>query len=482
VTVAAPAPERVLPESVTARWSRRHYLVIAGIALLQMCIRAEVPLGQDMLWGARFGVDFLDSGHLTRTDTYSWTAHGQQWVPNSWGWNVVLGLVYRSMGVVGFWLLGAALAVLMALVVARAAERLGAHPLATLALYVPIGFLGLAAVPRAQTVSTIALLLIPPLVVATVFGDRRESGRALAALAALQLVWINVHSAAMIGPVLVVATGTALLVARRRTVDVRRAAARLIAAAAATTLACAATPYGFAPVLHADDVRRTSAGLVTEWDHIGFGSVAQVLGLAAVLTCLALAVRVWRAGRPEIAAGLVLLCAATGGAIRFLPMLGVFAVAEAALVVGRLDVRDRMLRVMVAATTVVLAGFALLDARDLRSLGDTVSPRLVAELPSECRLLNDDLAGDAVTLLRPDILVSLDGRYDMYGREIIVKVENLFNDRPGTGTTLAADHVTCVLGPSAMPLVRRLSASSRWTVLGTDSVRTLLVLDAGASP
>jgi hypothetical protein len=104
-----------------------------------------------------------------------------------------------------------------------------------------------------------------------------------------------------------------------------------------------------------------------------------------------------------------------------------------------------------------------------------VSPRLVAQLPAGCRLLNDDMVGDAVVLLRPDVPVSLDGRNDMYGRDTVIQIEHLFENRPGTAEFLDREHVTCVLGPSAMPLLRALRHNSQWTVVGTDRVRILLV-------
>ena len=239
-------------------WRRRHYVLLVSIALLHMLIRAELPYGQDVLWGARSGLDTLHTGHLPHVDAYSWTAHGKTWIPNSWAWNVLLGIVYDGAGVVGFWLLGAVLAASMALLVGRCAERIGAKPLATAAVYVPLGLLGLIAVPRAQTVSTIVVLAIPLLVRRLMIADRRAAVHAFGWLVLLQVVWMNVHSAALIGPVLVVACGSAILIGHRGDVPQRRALTRLLPAAVATALACAATPYGTAPARHT--WRRPSPG------------------------------------------------------------------------------------------------------------------------------------------------------------------------------------------------------------------------------
>ena len=474
---APPSPDA----TVGAGWSRRHYLLLVSIALLQMLIRAELPYGQDVLWGARSGLDTLHTGHLPHVDAYSWTAHGKAWIPNSWAWNVLLGIVYDGAGVIGFWLLGAVLAASMALLVGRCAERIGAKPLATAAVYVPLGLLGLIAVPRAQTVSTVVVLAIPLLVRRLLTADRRAALRAFGWLVLLQVVWINVHSAALIGPVVLVVCGVAILIRHRVDVPRGRALTRLLPGVAATALACVATPYGTAPLRHASEVRSASVGLVTEWEPVGFGGLPQILGLLAVIGGLGLAVRAWRADRPEWAAGIAVFTATTASAIRFLPMLTVVALPEAALAIGSLNVRVRMFRVMVAATCGVLTLFAVLNLRDLRSMGPSVSPRLVSALPSGCRLLNDDLVGDAVTLYRRDVPVSIDGRNDMYGRSIILKVEHLFEDKPGTSATLAADHVTCILGPTSTALVQRLRNDPAWSIKGTDALRTLLVRASGAS-
>jgi hypothetical protein len=279
--------------------------------------------------------------------------------------------------------------------------------------------------------------------------------------------------------VLVLVCGSALLIHRRGSLGLSNGITRLAVTTALTAASCLLTPYGIAPITHAADVRRTAVGLISEWSPVGFGNIAQLVGLIAVPTAVVLAVRVWRAGRPEVAAGIVVLAASTASAIRFLPMLAVFAAVEAALVIGLVNVRRKIFKIIVLVGTIGLAYLAVRNVRDVSTLGDAASPGLVKTLPSGCRLLNDDLVGDAVTLLRPDVPVSLDGRYDMYGRQIILTVLGLFDDRPGADAALARDRITCILGPTHAPLVERLSTDRDWQVLGRDGVRTLLVRSSG---
>ena len=463
-----------------AQWARGHYALLGGIALLQMVLRAELPLGQDMLWGARFGEDFLSTGHLARHDTYSWTAFGKQWVPNSWAWNVLLGLSYRIAHVVGLWLLGALLALTLAYAVGRTAQWIGASPLATAAIYVPLGYLGLIAVPRAQTVSTIAVLAICPLVRAIVGEDTRRAWRAVTITIAGQLIWMNLHSGALLTPVLIAACGGCLLLTQPRRPARTAATGRLVVATVATAAACLATPYGPRLIEHANDVRAASVGLIVEWDHVGVGNFSQVSALIIIVAALALAWHAWTSSRPDYAAGIVVLAAAAGFAIRFVPILAIIACPELCVVVSRLAIRPRMFKVMIGATCGLLGLIGVENARDLREVGVSVGQSLIARLPHGCRLLNDDLAGDGVVLFRQDVKVAIDGRNDLYGRKLIVRVVHLFQDKPGTDSVLDNDHVTCVLGPSDTALVKHLRHSPAWTVIAHDRLRTLLVRTAGS--
>lgn len=461
----------------TNGWHRRHFVLIACVALLQVVVRGESPADQDVLWGARYGLNVFASGRLPRTDTYSWTAHGRQWIPNSWGWNVVLGGAYDIFGVLGFSLLGACVAVPTALVVARGAQRVGAGPIPTIVAFVPLGLLAIDTIPRAQTVSNLPVVVIPPLVAQILFGSRRHAVQVAGLLCALQIAWMNVHSGAVLGPPLVFASGVGLLIGTRHSgIKIAEALARLGCATLLATASCLLTPYGLAPLTHLAEVRRASVGLIVEWEPAGIGSLPQILASVGVLASLGLAWRAWHGQRFASAASLVLLAIGTVSAIRVLPMLAILSVAELALSVGRLNVRPHMLRRMVTAGCVALVALIALNLRDIARLPDrTASPGLVAALPRGCNVVNDDLVGDAVILLRPDVRVSLDGRNDMYGRKLVLSSISMLANAPGTLAKMRAAHVNCVLAVDSSKLVKSLSHTAGWRIAGQDRYRTLLV-------
>ena len=59
-------------------------------------VRAQVLAEADTFWQTRTGQLILDTGRLPGTDPFSWTAAGRPWRPNSWAFDVVLGLAYRA--------------------------------------------------------------------------------------------------------------------------------------------------------------------------------------------------------------------------------------------------------------------------------------------------------------------------------------------------------------------------------------------------
>lgn len=140
-------------------------------------IRVEGLADPNVLWGTRDGLDILSSGHLPRADAWSWTVAGRHWIPNSWGWDVVLGSIHRLGGATALGLLNLVLIMVLVLGMARAAFRLGACGLAVVAT---IGALGGAilmpwANGRLQIISYVVILGLVPWVRPTLLTTRRGS-------------------------------------------------------------------------------------------------------------------------------------------------------------------------------------------------------------------------------------------------------------------------------------------------------------------
>ena len=480
MSVALPSRARTDPgtvaESIRAHWTPRSYVVLAVVGAVLGLLRGEAAIDTDSLWSARYGVDLLASGRLPRSDTYSWTAHGSQWIPSSWLWNVALGGSYDLGGVSGIWVLALIVTAGLGLAIGYAASRLQAGAVPTAMVFGVLGIFTLVVSPRAQLVSNILGLLMIVLLPRALFAAQRPAVARIALLVLIQGLWMNLHTVALIGPPLLLVSGAAIVL---RNDDRRRratAARRLALLTAGTSVACLATPYGWEPIVHAAAVRQASVGLINEWDPAGFASEAQVIALVSVVIGAALAIHAWRSGRPGYAAALSVLAIATASAVRFTPMIATFIIPELALLVGGLSVRRSRLRVFLG---VECGALIALVATHLGSFGGLsaaeASPQLVHRLPQGCRVVNDYSMGGVIILLRPDVQVSVDGRNDMYGRARVMVAIDLLRDVPGSQQRMRDAQVNCVLATSTAPLVTDLEHSPGWAVIGKDGERTLLV-------
>lgn len=458
-------------------WTVRHFAGMAGIGVLIGAWRAEALPDTDVYWGARAGLETLRSGQIPGTDHYSWTAHGAQWISNSWAWNVVLGMAYGTAGFFGFAVLTLLIGAVAGLTVARFARWAGAPPVQSMMVFAGLGSAILVSSPRAAVVSTLAVTLIPPLLGEIASGVLRRVTPAALKLFALQVAWMNLHSGAVIGPVIIAVGGAGYLASFRR--DAHISGRRICGLGATVLLAaagCAVTPSGWGGMTHVLAVREASAGLIAEWMPPGLGSVMQVLGLLAIPVALSAMYVAWRWRRLDLVAVVLVVGIASVSAVRFMPMVVILGSPMLSDVLGRLNVRPHMARRIVACgcAAIAVVAVAKLPTAPTRQR-DLASTDLIARLPTGCRLVNDYDVGGAVILLRPDVQVSVDGRNDIYGRAALMRVVGWIDDAPGTRSALLTNRVDCVLAPTATPIVRSLSQDPRWSLIGSDGARSLLV-------
>ena len=463
------------PLPTGSRSGRRWMLVLLLTGALVGLRRAESPYADgDILWSIRAGRDFLSTGHVPRTDPYSWTAHGKTWVPNSWLWNVVLGLADRVAGLGGVAVLGIAMMAVIALLAGTAARRAGATAQwAALCFQIVAGAFALFMYPRSQIVDYAAVLAVPMMFDSVLRAHGRRLWWLSIGLVFTHVVWMNLHSAAVLGPALIAVFGLGRMVTDRE--DRGQILRRTVVLTVLCGLACLATPYGWSTITHLAEVRRASAGLISEWRPAGFDSAEQILGVAAILLGLLVAARAARRRQYDTVAVLVLLGVATAFAIRFAPMLVLAATPQMAAAATRLPIRKLLMNAVVPLALSILAIACLAGRAGFAHPGIGNSSSLVADLPRGCRLLNDLGIGGDVILRRPDVPVSIDSRNDMYGRAAeLSAIDQL--EHPDVGLAfIRSSGVTCVLAQSNAPLVIALREQRDWRVAGTDADRTLLV-------
>ena len=161
------------------------------------------------LWGhVLYGERLLQSGHLMRTDPYSWTAPGHEWINHEILAEAAMALSFRALGGTGLLLLKMTVGLatfLLAISIARSGKerptRLVAWGFAALAV-VEISF-GFAARPQIFTALALAIELWVV--------QRIHRGKAIWALVLPPLfaLWVNTHGGVLAGLLLLFAAASA---------------------------------------------------------------------------------------------------------------------------------------------------------------------------------------------------------------------------------------------------------------------------------
>ena len=465
---------------MTALVSRRDVAAFATVGVLVGLLRVEQLADANVLWETRDGLTILSTGSLPRHDAWSWTVHGRSWTPNSWGWDVVLGAVHRATGSGGIAALDVVLNAILFAVLGVAAVGNGSGLRVALATVGAIG--GAILMPwvivRPQLVGYLFVCGAIPLARRVIAAQGRRLVGWLALAGVVEVVWVNLHLFAVIGPVLLVLACLGALLEGESGVSARGGIVRTVAAGVVTSAACALTPYGPIAASKAIAVHRDVGGVAVEWRPAGFATYSQFTAVLALIVAVFAALHAWRARRWSTIFVLALLAVGAATACRLAPALAVVALPGAAAWLSAHRLRGRL--VLVPATVAVVIGLGAL-VTGVGNLGKFAtaddSANLIRRLPQGCRTVNDYELGGALIFFRPDVLVSVDSRTDLYGRSRITANSALLDSSSAAAMRrLNQADVHCVIAPSSARLVRDLAKDAHgWRKLGSDGGRTLLV-------
>jgi hypothetical protein len=461
----------------------------AALALARISVFAE----GDTFWGVRTGQRIVAQHSTHLHDNLSWTRAGVAWHPNEWGYDVALWLAYRADGVVGLQILLAATILLLGAVVLLAVRAFqgSARDAYWVGLFLcPLLLVWVSA--RAQTISY-AMQLLELLLLARLFTAR---GRAVcvwaAALLGLQVVWVNVHEAALSG--VAIASGAAALrgltLLRNRALNLRTAS-RIATGPVLVLLGSLVGPSGWTVISNSEKTRAASAGVITEWDSIWHATPAVLVEGGFGLVLLLVVAHIWRRERGtslEVLADIWFGAALTSAfasifVVRFIAPLLLIGIVAAIAAVRSEQVQARVAthRILldVGATAVGLI-LAFVGVLQLTRAGEPTSTnfpsaQLVDAIPANCQLLNEYGDGGWISLLRwPAVQVSQDGRNVLYGKALLSREQDLLAGRQGVAG-LAAFGATCVLAKPSDGVVRDLADDPQWVLTGRDSQRVLYV-------
>lgn len=463
-------------------------MLACGAALLVVALyRRLVPADSDTPWHLAEGQLLLRRWgdgiwEIGRTDSFSWTARGSSWHPNSWGFDAGLAVAHD----LGGWFGVAVLRVgLLAGVVALAwtfSRRSGAGRWARAgAVWVGVVLVVPTGAMRSQLVSFVLFLACLELA-ARILASVPTPWPRLVALAAIVALWSSLHGAVIFG---VVAVGAACAGHALDTRTWRRPALITLVAFGASCV----SPLGISVWTYAlrtgGDSRRQG---IQEWQPASIHRVDDVGVVLFLLAVVGWALWQQRSGRGPVrwsliapavlATGLTLLATrnATFAALASVPLLAALLGAAGA----GLDRRGRRVPIRpgpaIAAMTIggllagaIETGGLSLDPDPLEAPG---YPSAAARaLPSGCRVLNEYHFGGYLILVRPDIPVSQDGRNDLYGTARLDPQKKLFaeGDSATASSELDRAGITCVLAEPNRPLVRALAGDPGWRRVAADA-------------
>jgi hypothetical protein len=448
--------------------------LLAWLAFLPVVVfRAGLLVEGDTFVQIRIGQLIIAHHAIPAIDTFSWTMHGKPYFQNSWGFDVLLAIGYRLAGLPGAAWLCALITMGIAALVLALARSLGALPTAAAAaLFVAAAPLTIWLTARPQLVDYAAVLALAMLLRAIERG--RGTWGAVALVGVLTVTWINLHAAALVA-VVIAAASAVLLAVTRRGAGWRYAAA----AAAATVVACLANPYGIGVLHQAVQGRDAAVGSISEWMPLYWASPAQDITMAGGVAALVIA---WRRREAVLTAALAVCIAGSVAAWRMLPFVVVLATPVLAAFAS--DPPDSVRRYLVSRRTMLQRGAALalaalvvVAAPSLTHIGrpqpSAYPVALVSDIPHGCRLFSTDVIGSYVILARPDVLVSLDTRNNLYGSALSMAENRVLQGYGDVSRGLAG--AGCVLVPRSYGLARRLQQDRQWVVRAANQTAVLYV-------
>ncbi|QCB96713.1 hypothetical protein E5206_07035 [Arthrobacter sp. PAMC25564] len=461
-----------LPRPAAGRLAPRKLWLLAWLAFLPIALAcAENFSESDTFWQIRTGILTLEAGRFPTADPFSWTAAGEPWTLNSWGFNILLAVAYNAGGLPGVALICAVIVFAIFGLVLLLARNLGASAAVAAWLLFPaclVLIIWFSA--RPQLMDYLAVLFL--VIILRQLLDA-PSLRQLGGLALLITVWVNLHAASLLGVAIV--GGTLVLAGLQK--NTRRRVGWLSGALALALLCSLATPYGIGIFSQITQVKAAST-VITEWQPLNLADPRELVPFALGLVALVIAAR-----RREIvlSAALVTSLAGSVAAMRIIPILFLVSLpilmsaASHPVVLRYFESRRRMLA---QCGSLAVAAVIVLVAINLPGVGrpdPAVYPTdAIGAIPAGCTVFNDYLVGGLVILQRPDVRVSLDSRNDLYGAD---RVNNFmrFIEKGDGDLAERLSGADCVLVPPSSGLARSLRADPRWKLETDESAAALFV-------
>jgi len=481
---------------------RRLITLLTFLAILTMAVRVAVDT--DTWWHLKTGEWITDHGAILRTDPFSSTRLGEEWVYPGWLSQVILFQVYRFAGFAGLNML-TALLVLLAFGVLW--PRLDAPPLFRgFVLVLAAAASGVYWSARPQIFS----FALAGCFLAILDGFQDRDRRWLFVLPVLMVLWANMHGGFAIGFLLLLAYLGGTLVdlfsaflAGQSLQDAYSSVAQdlrwLLIVLALSLVAVCLNPHG--PVMLLYPFKTVSIGVlqqyIQEWQSPDFhrGEVLPFLVMIlALFTAFTATTRKVRSSEFLLAAGFLLMGLLAGRNIALFALAGAIPLARhgyGALlpIIERLpeseDLPARLTRPLNAILLALLMLATFIKIRvplQAQTTRDAIADALPVEAVNYLKdhpdlgvLLNSyNWGGYVIWRLHPDYLSFVDGRTDLFGDDILDSYLRAWRADEGWEQVLDSNDIDVVLLEESAPLSEVL-VTAGWEQVYADSIAVILV-------
>jgi hypothetical protein len=252
---------------------------VLAVALPAIVLLALNLSAVDLAYHIRAGTIMLNTHHIIRTDSFSFTALGRPWLDQQWGAQIVLALLYRLGGWSFLVFVRAVAGALVMLLVFLSCRARGATLKQAAALTLGSGAVALAGLmPRPQVFGLILFALT-----VWILAGRDRRPRLVYLIPAIVALWANLHGSFFLGAVLV---GLAFLDDRRRR---SQGARRTLLVAGLSLVAPALNPFSLHVWSYAVGISTNSTitRTITEWQPPSIRDLVGALFFASVMATVA---------------------------------------------------------------------------------------------------------------------------------------------------------------------------------------------------
>lgn len=363
----------------------------------------------DVYWQTRAGLDWLSDKTFIKNDLWSYVPNGE-WIPNSWGWNLVLAYAYRLSPDYGLFALGFVTTISFLALLVIAARKLTSswnsinHVLAFVLMFaIPILSI------RPAFISAYGMLIM--LLSTHVFFRIFQTKPVIMSLIFLvfNILMINLHLAWPIFLAAAFIGWSGLLLSY---LPYKKALFTIFPLGIAAILGILVNPLGHLLFSHMLMTFSSSTELIYEWKPM-WNEPLYFFGLILVFAQIYPAKKFKRI-RPWAFCSMALSVMGIF-AIRYMPWSLLFALPAWSFWIRSFQInKDKFLSIAGIGLGIALI-FISYEAVSLH--GTPAYLEEIKQLPANCRLIATAQTSGAVILFRPDVKIFVDSRNEYWGKE-----------------------------------------------------------------